>query len=196
MQDTDSVRFSNKLTAVFAVCHQVLKDEGLLVFSYHHTRKDGWIWVAAAVLTAGFKLALAQAQSVKAEMSTAMPKLAAKSPIDLDLLMVCRKAADDRRPKTSIEAALQETETTAEAKVRRFNRTGRRLSLNDVRIVVFSPALVELCAGRETGDTLQVFEASMKDCAAIAQRLHGCLQERPDTPAPIAADMPVQASLY
>jgi putative DNA methylase len=52
--------------------------------------------------------------------------------------MVCRKAADDRRPKVSIEAALQATGTTAETKVRRFNSAGRRLSLNDVRIVVLS----------------------------------------------------------
>jgi len=194
VQDTDSVRFSDKLTTVFAECHRVLKDEGLLVFSYHHSREDGWISVAAAVLTAGFKLV--QAQPVKAEMSVAMPKLAAKSPIDLDVLMVCRKAADDRRPKTSAEAALQATESTAEAKVRRFNRTGRRLSLNDVRIVVFSQALAELCAGRETSDTLQVFDASMKDCAAIAQRLHRRQEVYPATPVPIAADMPVQASLF
>jgi putative DNA methylase len=171
-----------------------LKDEGLLVFSYHHSREDGWTSVAAAVLTSGFKLV--QAQPVKAEMSVAMPKLAAKSPIDLDVLMVCRKAADDRRPRASVETVLRATETNAETKVRRFNNRGRRLSLNDVRIVVFSQALVELCAGRETGDTLQVFDASMKDCATIAQRLHGCQQERPATPAPMAADVPVQASLF
>jgi len=78
VQDTDSGRFSDKLTAVFAECHRVLKDEGLLVFSYHHSREDGWISVAAAILTAGFKLV--QAQPVKAEMSVAMPKLAAESP--------------------------------------------------------------------------------------------------------------------
>jgi len=66
------------------------------VFSYHHSREDGWTSVAASVLGAGFRLV--QAQPVKAEMSVAMPKLAAKSPIDLDVLMVCRKVARNRRP--------------------------------------------------------------------------------------------------
>jgi putative DNA methylase len=194
VQDTDSNRFSDKLTAVFAECHRVLKDEGLLVFSYHHSREDGWTSVTAAVLNAGFRLV--QAQPVKAEMSVAMPKLAAKSPIDLDVLMVCRKAADDRRPMVTVEAALEAAEVAAEAKVERFNRTGRRLSLNDVRIVVFSQALVELCAGRAPGDGLQVFGASLEDCAAAAQRLHRRQDERPRAPAPIAADAPVQASLF
>jgi hypothetical protein len=145
VQDTDCTRFSDKLSAVFGECHRVLKDEGLMVFSYHHSREDGWTSVAAAVLQAGFRLV--QAQPVKAGMSVAMSKLAAKSPIDLDVLMVCRKAAGDRRGVSAPDAALTTAEQAAGEKVLRFNRTGRRLSLNDVRIVVFSQALVELCAG-------------------------------------------------
>jgi putative DNA methylase len=194
VQDTDSDRFSDKLAAVFAECHRVLNDEGLLVFSYHHSREGGWTSVAAAVLNAGFRLV--QAQPVKAEMSVAMPKLAAKSPIDLDVLMVCRKAADDRRPVVAAEAALEAAEAAAEAKVQRFNTTGRQLSLNDVRIVVFSQALVELCAGRAPGDALKVFGARIADCAAAAQRLHRRQDDRPRAPAPVPANAPVQASLF
>lgn len=36
VQDTDSRRFAYKLPAVFTECYRVLKDEGLLVFSYYH----------------------------------------------------------------------------------------------------------------------------------------------------------------
>lgn len=176
VQDTDSGRFSDKLTGVLAECHRVLKDDGLLVFSYHHSREDGWISVAAAVLGAGFKLV--QAQPVKAEMSVATPKLAAKSPIDLDVLMVCRKTADDRRRLLSPADALEAAESAASDKVARFNRTGRRLSLNDVRIVVFSQALVELCAGRKTTDVLPAFELALTDCVMISQRLFAAQDER------------------
>ena len=35
VQDTDAVLFSEKLRAVFIECNRVLKDDGLLVFSYH-----------------------------------------------------------------------------------------------------------------------------------------------------------------
>ena len=194
VQDTDSDRFSDKLTAVFAECHRVLKDEGLMVFSYHHSRDDGWTSVATAVLNAGFKLV--QAQPVKAEMSVAMPKLTAKSPIDLDVLMVCRKAANDLRPKASVENALRTAEAKAWAKVQRFNKTGRMLSLNDVRIVVFSQVLVEICAGRTPEDAIQVFGTSLEDCAATAQRLHRHQDERPRTTAPIPEGVPFQAALF
>lgn len=194
VQDTDSGRFSDKLTGVFGECHRVLKDEGLLVFSYHHSREDGWISVAAAVLSAGFKLV--QAQPVKAEMSVATPKLAAKSPIDLDVLMVCRKAADDRRPLLPAADALEAAELAASDKVARFNRTGRRLSLNDVRIVVFSQALVELCAGRKTADVLPAFELALTDCAAISQRLFLAQDERQAERAAALPYSAVQPSLF
>lgn len=194
VQDTESDRFAGKLQGVFSECHRVLKDEGLMVFSYHHSREDGWTSVATAVLNAGFRLV--QAQPVKAEMSVAMPKLAAKSPIDLDVLMVCRKATADRRTGASVDAAMEAAELAAEAKVRRFNGTGRRLSLNDVRIVVYSQALVELCAGRQPEDVLSAFEASMSRCSAISQRIHSGQVQRPRLAVHQETSAPLQASLF
>jgi putative DNA methylase len=194
VQDTDSGRFSDKLSGVFSECHRLLKDEGLLVFSYHHSREDGWVSVARSVLNAGFKLV--QAQPVKAEMSVATPKLAAKSPIDLDVLMVCRKAADDRRPRLPAADALKAAELASGDKITRFNRTGRRLSLNDVRIIVFSQALVELCAGRKTPDVLPAFEPALSDCAAVSQRLFVAQDKRPAENASVPPYSAVQPSLF
>jgi putative DNA methylase len=194
VQDTESARFAEKLQAVFAECHRVLKDEGLLVFSYHHSREDGWTSVAAAVLQAGFRLV--QAQPVKAEMSVAMPKLAARSPIDLDVLMVCRKAATDRRPRTDEAAALDAGADAAATKVRRFNATGRRLSLNDVRIVVYSQALVELSAGRGPAEVLDTFERSLEACAAVSQRLFIGQDQQTRTTRMVPTGQPIQAPLF
>ena len=53
VQDTDSSAFAEKLQAVFAECHRVLRDDGRLVFSYHHSREDGWTAVANAILALG-----------------------------------------------------------------------------------------------------------------------------------------------
>lgn len=194
VQDTNCTRFSDKLSAVFAECHRVLKDEGLMVFSYHHSREDGWASVAAAVLRTGFRLV--QAQPVKAEMSVAMPKLAAKSPIDLDVLMVCRKAAGDRRRLSAPDEALSMAEQAAAAKILRFNQTGRRLSLNDARIVVFSQSLVELCAGRGAGDALDSFKSTLGYCATIAQRLYDLQQTHADQMGLTARASLAQASLF
>jgi putative DNA methylase len=78
VQDTDADEFSDKLQGVFRECHRVLKDQGLLVFTYHHSRDEGWESLAYAVLGAGF--VVVNSQPVKAEMSGATPVAAAKDP--------------------------------------------------------------------------------------------------------------------
>lgn len=195
VQDTDSGRFADKLRGVFSECHRVLKDDGLLVFSYHHSREDGWTSVAAAVLGAGFRIV--QAQPVKAEMSVAAPKLAAKSPIDLDVMLVCRKTAADRRQIRPVEEALRVVDTLAREKVTRFNATARKLSLNDVRVVVLSQALVELSAGHRVDEVIRMFEESLGGLSEIAGKLHA--EQRmgaPLTAAPGAGRSAVQATLF
>ncbi len=140
VQDIDAGAFAEKLKQVFAECRRVLKDEGLMVFSYHHSRDDGWASVAEAVWGAGFDVV--QAQPVKAEMSVATPKSRAKSPIDLDVLLTCRKHRSGKpRPGTE-EELLEQAVRSAEKRVRRFNRAGRELSENDVRVIVHSQLLV------------------------------------------------------
>lgn len=161
VQDVDPSAFAQKLASVFRECHRVMKDEGLLVFSYHHSRDDGWSALANAVSGSGFSFV--QAQPVKSEMSVAAPKAQAKEPIDLDVLLVCRKrAADSRAEQTLAESLGRAAEKTAQ-KVRRFNRAGRRLSRNDVRVVILSQLLVELSAGRERNDVLEALEALISE---------------------------------
>jgi putative DNA methylase len=157
VQDVDSSSFARKLGDVFRECHRVLKDEGLLVFSYHHSREDGWSAVARAVSESGFSFV--QSQPVKSEMSVAAPKTQAKEPIDIDVLLVCRKATADARRRTSDTDALACAAMKAEEKVRRFNQAGRSLSRNDVRVILLSQLLVEVSAGRAAGDMLAGLEA-------------------------------------
>ncbi|HEX5444046.1 MAG TPA: DNA methyltransferase, partial [Pirellulales bacterium] len=89
VQDTRAEHFAAKLTAVFRECHRILRDDGLLVFTYHHSRDDGWQALAEAILGAGFTVI--NSQPVKSEMAVATPKSAAKEPIAFDIILVCRK---------------------------------------------------------------------------------------------------------
>jgi len=84
VQDTSAAQFAAKLRAVFAECCRVLRKDGLLVFTYHHSRMDGWTSLADAVVGAGFSLV--NCHPVKSEMSVAAPKSQAKEPIQLTLL--------------------------------------------------------------------------------------------------------------
>lgn len=89
VQDTNPALFAQKLARVFKECHRVLKDEGLLTFTYHHSRAEGWTTVYEAVRKAGF--IVAQSYPIKAEMAVSLPIQQAKVPIHLDLIIVCRK---------------------------------------------------------------------------------------------------------
>lgn len=82
-------------------------------------------------------------------MSVAAPKSQAKEPINLDILLVCRKAEEDRRPKQGLADSTWRAEATVKDHVSRFNATGRWLSRNDVRVMLFSRLLVELSPSRD-----------------------------------------------
>lgn len=165
VQDTEGDVFARKLGRVFAECHRVLRDEGLLVFSYHHSREDGWTAVAQAVLDAGFSIV--QSQPVKAEMSVAAPKSQAREPIDLDVLIVCRKRCCDRRAGCDDSEVLRRAVKSAGQKVTRFNRVGRRLSRNDVQVVLLSQLLVELSVGRTADEVRKALETLLPQTRGV-----------------------------
>lgn len=136
VQDSNPESFAKKLEGVFAECRRVLADDGLLVFSYHHSREEGWTALAEAVLRAGF--VVVNSQPVKAEMSVATPKAQAKDPIQLDIIIVCRKADD---PRVVAPPLLPETIASAVSKLRRLASSGLKFSANDRRIVLFGQLL-------------------------------------------------------
>jgi putative DNA methylase len=145
VQDANAGDFSRKLQAVFRECHRVLKDDGLLVFSYHHSRNDGWKALAEAVLGAGF--VVLNTHPVKSEMSVATPKSQAKEPIQLDIIIVCRKAAMTRQ-----RIEIQEAIASAKAKLRRLHDVGFRLSRNDRKIVLHGQLLTTIVSASDADE--------------------------------------------
>ncbi len=158
VQDQDAGAFAAKLADVFTECHRVLRNEGLLVFTYHHSREEGWNAIARAVTASGF--CFMAAQPVKSEMSVAAPKQQTKEPIDLDIILVCRKADEDKRPYLPLREAVAVAQQQAEHQIEAFRQQARRLSRNDVRIITFAQLLVALSAGRSEDELLRDFENS------------------------------------
>ena len=142
VQDTDADCFAAKLRAVFSECKRVLRDDGLLIFTYHHSRSEGWTSLVEAVVGSGFSFV--NAHPVKAEMSIAMPKMQAKEPIQLDIIIVCRKREQDRRSSFEPSVAFMQAEERSKEKLERLIEAGFTLSLNDRRITVISQFLAAL----------------------------------------------------
>jgi len=170
VQDKNADAFASKLTRVLAECCRVLVEDGLLVFSYHHSRDDGWVSLARAIADAGFSVI--QAHPVKAEMSVAAPKVQATDPIDIDILLVCQKMHRDRRPKRTSAEAIRVAEAGARLRRDRFLSRGRALSRNDAKVLLFSRLLVELSAGRNAGETVHQFGAVLPTLQASVDALH------------------------
>ncbi len=155
VQDGEKTAFARKLGDVFAECERVLKPEGLLAFTYHHSRDDGWEAVAEAVAGAGFSFVAAQ--PIKSEMSVAAPKSQTKDPIDIDVVLVCRKSRFDQRQSSTVAEALRTAREGANEKVGEFSRKRSPLSVADERVIFFSLLLVALSAGRQASALVEAF---------------------------------------
>lgn len=87
VQNSDYAVFSSNLGKVFAECRRVLKPNGELIFSFHHSRKEGWKAISSAIATAGFYVIAVS--PVYAELSASTPKAGAKEPISIDMMITC-----------------------------------------------------------------------------------------------------------
>ena len=160
VQDTDPERFAVKLRAVFLECNRVLKQEGLLVFTYHHSRAEGWTALAEAVLGAGF--IVVNAHPLKSEMSVATPKAQTKEPIQLDIAIVCRKAAATMLDKPEPIKAL----LAAQEKLSRLKSVGFELSRNDERVVLFGQLFTTIRSVAEICEITEAVEKALEHDAA------------------------------
>jgi putative DNA methylase len=76
------------LTTVLKECRRVLKDEGLLIFTFHHTKLEAWWTVLNAIVESGFYVT--DSFPVMSEYKI-NPHIRNKQSMDMDLVLVCEK---------------------------------------------------------------------------------------------------------
>ena len=137
---------------------------GLIVFTYHHSRDEGWTALAEAILGGGFTVV--NAHPIKSEMLVATPKAQAKEPIQLDIAIVCRRAADTPLDKPAVGIAV----TAAKDKLSRLNGCGFALSQNDERTVIFGQLLTTIRSADEVDGISEAVENALKGAVSERQR--------------------------
>jgi adenine-specific DNA methylase len=169
VQSSDAGTFTDRLGLVWLEAHRVLKDNGVLVFTYHHSRPEGWQSILQALMKAGF--GITATHPIKSEMSVAMPKHQAKEPIDLDVIIVCRKRSQlqTRQWNGDLWNAVSPFATR---QVTRLRIAGRRLSRNDVRIIVTAQLLRQLSAMPSLESALSLLDASSSEIEKFITNLH------------------------
>lgn len=169
VQHSDVKKFTERLRAVLAEAHRVLRLEGLLAFTYHHSRSEGWSSVLQAIMEAGF--GITAVHPIKAEMAVAMPKQQAKEPINLDIIVVCRKRSQLQSHRWNGD--LWGTVTPAVTKqIARFRMSQRALSRNDIRIIVMAQLLRRLSVSYSTDAALDLLDSNGAEIEALIEHLH------------------------
>lgn len=125
VQSNDHNIFSKSLANVFSECHRVLKPDGLLCFSFHHSRPQGWISIYRALLWSEFQVIATY--PVHGEMKVSSPKSNTKEPISIDMLLICRKQHCTISNSTKEVAQSIEHEFT-----NKLNNAGIKLSKADL----------------------------------------------------------------
>lgn len=171
VQQTSPEAFTERLQGVWQECHRVLTRDGLLIFSYHHSRAEGWRSVLEALTGAGFTIVAAH--PMKAEMSVAMPKHQASEPIDLDMILVCRKRVGSDCGAINVGLAIEEAAGDAEEQVGRLKVAGRRLSRNDVRVVLMAQVIRRLSQRPWKPELAEQIKAAEEAVESLINRLHG-----------------------
>jgi hypothetical protein len=141
--------FHQGLQQVFVECHRVLKPEGRLVFTFHHSKGEQWSELLEVLLRSGFMLNAAY--PVKSE-ATGSGNLVfhsnSSSSIAYDIIHVCQKVPegfnrDARAPvywHELVPNIRQQVMSHIEA-MRAKGDSGRRLAAGDVRVMLWGECL-------------------------------------------------------
>ncbi|MDY0096417.1 MAG: DNA methyltransferase [Candidatus Vecturithrix sp.] len=140
VQDRDPEKFSLQLGHVFAECFRVLKDQGLMVFSFHHSKPEAWCSIYQAIMMSQFSIIASH--PVKAEMAVSKIKAASKKPINLDAIIVCKKHIKTQSLNSEPSHVLLQAQERYKTYCRRLWKAGRVLSENDKYVILSSQILV------------------------------------------------------
>jgi putative DNA methylase len=136
VQDKASRIFARQLSLVFSECQRVMKDDGLLAFSFHHSRAEGWAAIYEAITSA--KLSVVASYPVHAEFRVSNPKSAAKDPISLDAILVCKKHQTIEKSQYCEETIHLQTN----AFVKKLEAAGMSISAGDRFVIAASQMLI------------------------------------------------------
>lgn len=156
VQNADPAAFGEAIEAVWRECARVLKPGGLLAFTFHQARIEGWVQVVESLRKAGW--VVTAIQPVKGEMSTSVVKSSSSEPSNLDSVVVCRRETDGaENPSMSETEAL----ATARDRLRALIDGGIAVGPGDVRSVIRGSLLgyVSATRGEITDETKQSVDA-------------------------------------
>ncbi len=128
--------FREGIQRVFAECHRVLKEDGLMVFTFHHAKTWAWAALAEALLRSGFYVA--KSHIVRSEGKSGFHS--SEGNIRYDAVLVCRKQPfpdAERNWRILRDLILEEAAECLERTI----RSGVPVSIADVFTILMAKTL-------------------------------------------------------
>ena len=138
-QNKGEEEFTEGLTRVFSESHQKLKDDGLMVFTFHHAETEAWASVLTSVLEAGFYITAVY--PIQAEMATST-HIRDKGNIEYDMIIVCRKRGGISE-KQSWGKVYDRIYFKAQDAIKELEAESERLAQGDMFVITMGKCLEE-----------------------------------------------------
>lgn len=129
--------FTTKLSAVFSECSRVLKDDGLMMFTFHHTNPKAWIALKEAITAA--KLVITSVPIVRSEGRTGYRK---DGSISVDACIVCRKNAHNKIIQTPTQSPVEDVIKQCTSVAQRLIKVDDSLKKADIFTILMGQCLL------------------------------------------------------
>jgi adenine-specific DNA methylase len=134
--------FEEGLAQVFRECHRLLKNEGLLVFTFHHAEGETWESLLRSVCNVGFEIEAVY--PIHGEAESSLHLLDKEGAISYDLIHVCQKRPLEATRETRSWAGIrQEIRRRARDEIQAIEtgRYGKGLNPADINIILIGKCL-------------------------------------------------------
>ena len=154
--------FTTKLSSVFAECSRVLKDDAIMMFTFHHTNPKVWLALKKALTTARF--AVTAVPIVRSEGRTGYQKAGS---ISVDACVVCRKSSIlNESNQTHVKLTKRQVITQCASVARKLVKVDRSLKKSDIFTILMGQCLLY-----DKPVLQEVIDNSKAFTAALAERI-------------------------
>jgi len=131
--------YSQTLSACWAEAGRLLKDGGIMAFTFHHSEDQAWIDVLKALFDAGY--VLVQTYPIRSDESKGDSGQFGSKKIEYDIIHVCRKRLDKIEPVSWVRMRRWVKEESSRLKELLEHTHGKELPESDLRVILRGKSL-------------------------------------------------------
>ena len=135
-KDLATADYQAKMQAIFAECHRVLRDDGVMTVMFTHKRATAWDTLGTALMEAGFTIETSWPVNTESEQSLHQAKVNAAAST---IMLVCRKRGDLGSQRRYFEDIEADVRAAAREAVESFSANG--IEGVDLLLATYGPAL-------------------------------------------------------